>query len=182
MLFSTARLATSPLDAASGGIAALIDLAWQVHMKSLATDQFVVIIDEPENHLHPRLQRTILPGFATAFKKAQFIIATHNPFIVTSMRDASVVVLDFIDKRVHSKDISAVDRAASANKILMNVLGVPFPMPLWVEDEVDRVVESLSSVEINTNTLSDTKDRLTKLGLGGMFPEVVSRLIEKPKA
>ena len=55
-------------------------------------------------------------------------------------------------------------------------------MPLWVEDEVDRVVESLSSVEINANTLSDTKDRLTKLGLGGMFPEVVSRLIEKPKA
>ena len=170
------------LDAASGGIAALIDLAWQVHIKSLATDQFVVVIDEPENHLHPRLQRTVLPGFASAFKKAQFIIATHNPFIVTSMRDASVVVLDFIDKRVHSKDISAIDRAASANKILMNVLGVPFPMPLWVEDEVDRVVESLSNVEINANTLSDTKDRLTKLGLGGMFPEVVSRLIEKPKA
>ena len=101
------------LDAASGGIAALIDLAWQVHMKSLATDQFVVIIDEPENHLHPRLQRTILPGFATAFKKAQFIIATHNPFIVTSMRDASVVVLDFIDKRVHSKDM-AIDRSDRA--------------------------------------------------------------------
>ena len=169
------------LDAASGGIAALMDLAWQVHMKSIVSEEFVAILDEPENHLHPRLQRSVLPGFIKAFPKAQFIVATHNPFIVTSIKDASVVILDFVDRKVRSKDISAVDRAASANKILMDVLGVPFPMPLWVEDEVNRIVASLSTEDINAETLSHTKMELTQLGLGGMFPEVVSRLIDIPK-
>ena len=42
----------------------------------------------------------------------------------------------------------------------MDVLGVPFPMPLWVENEIDRVVASLSEMEINKETLSDTKNQL----------------------
>ena len=167
------------IDAASGGIAALMDLAWQIHMKSLTAEDFVVILDEPENHLHPRLQRAILPGLVDAFPRAQFVTATHNPFVVTSVADARVVVLDFENRKVRSNDLSEIDRAASANQILMDVLGVPFPMPLWVEDEVDKVVASLAEAELNTTILSDTKRRLTELGLGAMFPEVVDRLLKQ---
>ena len=167
------------IDAASGGIAALIDLAWQLHMKSLTSEGFVAVLDEPENHLHPRLQRTILPGLVAAFPETQFIVATHNPFIVTSVEDSKVVILDFVDRKVRSKDLSDIDRAASANQVLMDVLGVPFPMPLWVENEIDRVVSSLSQMEINADTLSDTKNQLKRLGLGNIFPEVVNRLISK---
>lgn len=165
------------LDAASGGIAALMDLAWQIHMKSLTSEAFVVLIDEPENHLHPRLQRTVLSGLVEAFPSAQFVAATHNPFVVTSVADSTVVVLDFVDQKVCSNDLSDVDRAASANQILMDVLGVPFPMPLWVEDEVDRVVASLEEVELSADTLAETRRKLSALGLGDMFPEVVDRLI-----
>ena len=167
------------IDAASGGIAALLDLAWQIHMKSLTSEGFVAVIDEPENHLHPRLQRTVLPGLVAAFPETQFIIATHNPFIVTSVEDSKVVILDFENRKVQSKDLSDIDRAASANQVLMDVLGVPFPMPLWVENEIDRVVASLSEMEINKETLSDTKNQLKRLGLGNMFPEVVNRLVSK---
>lgn len=154
------------IDAASGGVAALIDLSWQIHMKSLTSDSFVVIIDEPENHLHPRLQRTVLPGLIKAFPTAQFIVATHNPFVVTSVEDSAVVVLDFVDGKVRSSDLSDVDRAASANKILTDVLGVPFPMPLWVEDEVDRVVAKLQGAELNADLLTEMRSRLTEIGLG----------------
>ena len=167
------------IDAASGGIAALIDLAWQIHMKSLTSEGFVAVIDEPENHLHPRLQRTVLPGLVDAFPETQFIVATHNPFIVTSVEDSEVVILDFEDRKVRSKTLSDIDRAASANQVLMDVLGVPFPMPLWVENEIDRVVASLSKMEINAETLSDTKNQLKRLGLGDIFPEVVNRLVSK---
>lgn len=163
------------IDAASGGIAALLDLAWQIHMKSLTTDRFVVVLDEPENHLHPKLQRTVLPGLIGAFPQAQFVAATHNPFVVTSVEDSQVVVLDFEEGKVASKDLSGFDRAASANQVLMDVLGVPFPMPLWVEDEVERVVEALGSAEINAETLANTRRKLAEVGLGDMFPEVVDR-------
>ena len=168
------------LDAASGGIAALIDLSWQIHMKSLTSDKFCVVLDEPENHLHPRLQRAVLPGLLEAFSKVQLIVATHNPFVVTSVSESNVVVLDFDSTGfVYSRNLSDFDRAASANQVLSDVLGVPFPMPLWVENEIERVVNMLEGEELTEQILLETKRKLTDLGLGNMFPTVIDRLFDR---
>ncbi len=168
------------LDAASGGIAALIDLSWQIHMKSLTSDAFCVVLDEPENHLHPRLQRTVLPGLLEAFANVQIIAATHNPFVVTSVSESNVIVLDFDSSGfVYSRSLSDFDRAASANQVLADVLGVPFPMPLWVENEVEKLVHMLEGAEITEQVLVETKTKLNDLGLGSMFPTVIDRLFER---
>lgn len=165
------------IDAASGGVSALIDLGWQIHMKSLTTEEFVVVIDEPENHLHPRLQRSVLPSLIKAFPRTQFVVATHNPFVVTSVPESSVVVLDFFEGKVVSKNMSAFDRAASANQVLADVLGVPFPMPVWVEDHINQIVHTLEGMQLTADVLRETKNQLMQLGLGDLFPNVVDRLI-----
>ena len=165
------------LDAASGGIAALIDVAWQIYMRSRSDATFTVLMDEPENHLHPSLQRSMLPGLIEAFPQAQFIVATHNPFVVTSVRDSNVTVLDFVDGRVESTKLEDVDRSATANQVLTDVLGVPFPAPLWVEDEVDRIVNSVQGQELTTELLSSLRAQLSSIGLGYLFPVVVDRLL-----
>ena len=165
------------LDAASGGIAALVDVAWQIYMRSRSDKTFTVLMDEPENHLHPSLQRSVLPGLLSAFPQAQFIVCTHNPFVVTSVRESNVVVLDFIDRRVMSTKLQDVDRSASANRVLTDVLGVPFPAPLWVENEVDNIVASVAGKELTAELLSALRTRLISVGLGHLFPEVVDRLL-----
>ena len=167
------------LDAASGGLAALIDVAWQIYMRSRLSEEFTVLIDEPENHLHPSLQRALLPGLVKAFPQAQFIAATHNPFVVTSVSDSHVVVLDFVDGRVESTQLKdeEVDRSATVNQVLTDVLGVPFPAPLWVELELDRIVESVQGKELNAETLSGLRSKLTRVGLGHLFPEVIDRVL-----
>ena len=76
------------LDAVSGGVASIIDIAWQIFMYATGDTPFAVTLDEPENHLHPELQRTLLGTFLSAFPNVQFICATHNPFIVTSIPDS----------------------------------------------------------------------------------------------
>lgn len=81
------------LDASSGGIMSIIDLAWQIFLYSHDKDEFVVTIDEPENHLHPSMQRSLLNDFVKAFPKAQFIVVTHSPFIVSSIRESNVYAL-----------------------------------------------------------------------------------------
>ena len=84
------------LDAVSGGIGALIELAWQIYMFSTKeVSEFVVLIDEVENHLHATMQRAILPDFLTAFPNVQFIVSTHNPLIVGSVKDSNVYVLKY---------------------------------------------------------------------------------------
>ena len=165
------------LDAASGGIAALLDLAWQIYMRSRTDPAFTVLMDEPENHLHPRLQRTVLPGLSTAFRQAQFIISTHNPFVVTSVRDSNVTVLDFVDSRVRSTELSNVDRSATANQVLTDVLGVPFPAPIWVENEVERIVNSARNQDLSTELLTDLRAQLNTIGIGYLFPKLVDRLL-----
>ena len=165
------------LDAASGGIAALVDVAWQIYMRSRSDATFTVLMDEPENHLHPRLQRSVLPGLLSAFPQAQFIIATHNPFVVTSVRDSNVIVLDFVKGRVQSTKLQDVDRSATANQVLTDILGVSFPVPLWVEDEVEKIVSSVRDKNLTTELLSTLRTRLNAIGLGHLFPEVIDRLL-----
>ena len=165
------------LDAASGGIAALVDVAWQIYMRSRTDTTFTVLMDEPENHLHPRLQRSVLPGLLDAFPEAQFVVSTHNPFVVTSVRDSNVIVLDFVEDRVESKSLAHVDRSATANQVLTDVLGVPFPAPVWVENEVDRIVNSARDQDLSTEFLSSLRAELNTIGIGYLFPKLVERLL-----
>ena len=53
----------------------------------------VVIIDEIEQHLHPKWQSNILPSLEKHFPQVQFIVATHSPLVVSSSED-DVLVLE----------------------------------------------------------------------------------------
>lgn len=48
----------------------------------------IVLIDEIETHLHLGMQKIILPLLTTMFPNIQFIVTTHSPFILNSLRDA----------------------------------------------------------------------------------------------
>ena len=48
----------------------------------------IVLIDEPETHLHLALQRQIMPILTKLFPNIQFIVATHSPFILSSLPNA----------------------------------------------------------------------------------------------
>jgi predicted ATPase len=165
------------LDAASGGVAAIIDVAWQLYMKNLLDPNFVAVFDEPENHLHPEMQRSMMPGLLNAFPGVQFIVATHNPFIVTSVEDSAVIVLNYVDDRVVSSRLDEVDRSASANRVLTDVLGLPAPIPLWVQDRLDQVIGRFTDRELTADSLSELRADLQRSGLGSLFPDVINRLV-----
>lgn len=56
--------------------------------------QGLVLIDEIETHLHIDLQKKILPFLTRFFPKIQFIVTTHSPFVLTSLKDAVVYDLE----------------------------------------------------------------------------------------
>ena len=79
--------------------------------------QVIVLIDEPETHLHPRWQRTVLPSLheairgwhAEAAPEVQILVATHSPLVLASMEphfDAdkdALWVLDLVNGVVQLK-------------------------------------------------------------------------------
>jgi len=165
------------LDAVSGGVSSIIDIAWQIFMFSDLDSEFVVTLDEPENHLHPELQRTFLSNLLKAFPKAQFVVASHSPFIVGSVPDSNVYVMNYYESsRVHSQLLDTVNRAGSSNEILRDVLGLEFTMPLWVEKRLDDLVAEFEGRDFSTESLKALRARMSELGLERYIPDTVARI------
>lgn len=166
-------------DAVSGGLSAIIDMSWQLYMATIVNDRCVAVIDEPENHLHPTLQKTLLPDFIEAFPGVQFIVATHNPFIVGSVAESNVYVLDYNAEqpsRVVSTKLDLVNKAASSNEILRDVLGLTHTKPVWVEMKIDDLIDKYSSRTLTEDDFLDLRNEMKDIGLDHLFPETLSRL------
>lgn len=146
-----------PLDAMSGGVSAIFGMAWQIHVYGADKPGCTVIIDEPENHLHPSMQREFLTLLRGAFPRYRFIVSTHSPFIVSSDPEASVYGLIYSEsKKIISKKLTHADLTGSPNKILREILDVPTTLPVWVEDKIRSVLEKYEDD-------SDTEDKANRI-------------------
>ena len=71
----------------------LIEIAWRCYTLNpfLGKDAFaktrgIVTIDEVDLHLHPKWQQRIVPILAEAFPNIQFVITTHSPIVLSSVK------------------------------------------------------------------------------------------------
>lgn len=179
------------LDSGSGGINAVIEISWQLYLFSLTNPSFVATLDEPENHLHPSMQRSILSNLIRAFPNVQFIVATHSPFIVSAVEDSYVYALRFANgnsaldessntpqRRVRSVKLDQTTKSGSASEILKEVLGVSVSIPDWAQSRLDGIVRSYENIEIDTATLKALRIELTEAGFSEFYPEALAKLVE----
>jgi hypothetical protein len=67
-----------------------------------------VLIDEIDLHLHPSLQRTLVPRLRAALPRVQWVVTTHSPLVLSSFDTAEIVALDrdepggvrFLDRQI----------------------------------------------------------------------------------
>lgn len=79
--------------------------------KDLTKISGLLLIDEIENHLHPKWQKKILGIIRRTFPNLQIILTTHSPFVVSSIEGARVytcvskgdfsVIVDETDRYTH---------------------------------------------------------------------------------
>jgi len=160
------------LDAMSGGINDIFAMAWQIHMYGYRKATCTVLIDEPENHLHPSMQRSFLPSIAKAFPNYKFIIATHSPFILSSMPEARVYGLIYKEhNKIFSDVIEGADLSGTPNKILREILDVPSNLPIWTEEKIKTIVDSAKELE-GEEKANKIIDELDKLGFSDMISDI----------
>jgi predicted ATPase len=171
------------IDEASGGLSAIVEMAWQIFLRSRNQPRFTVLIDEPENHLHPSLQREILPALLSAFPTVQFIVATHSPFVVTATPDSGVFVLDYDDdQRVTSRPLDYVNRSASADETLRRVLGVESTVPVWAEARFRSILDEYLTPNISAERMRALRIALEQNGLEAHFPDAVIAASDQEEA
>ena len=79
----------------------------------------VLLIDEIENHLHPKWQKSILTILRETFPKLQIILTTHSPFIVSSATDARFYVCVSQPGYSEVKDVTDVYENLPVEEVLL---------------------------------------------------------------
>lgn len=79
----------------------------------------VVLIDEIDLHLHPKWQRSVVEDLRRTFPKIQFIVTTHSPFIIQSLKPGELIDLNEGEPAEYTNE--------SIEDITENVMGVPLP-------------------------------------------------------
>ena len=94
----------------------------------------VVLIDEIDLHLHPRWQRVALPSLRNVFPRLQFVVTTHSPQVLSSVKNRQARLL-FDGKEyavlVDGRDTNAIlrehmhtdDRDAEGRRALQELHG-----------------------------------------------------------
>lgn len=152
------------LDSVSGGISSIIDIVWQVFMTEKPAP--FIVIDEIENHLHPSMQRRILPDLIKAFPNIQFIISTHSPFVINSVSDCHLYVLQKnINGYIESTQLDIENHLTDAVDVLKDVLGVSVILPIWREQELNSIMNKHTGKYLNKQVLMELKSDLSRIGM-----------------
>ncbi|HSS47618.1 MAG TPA: AAA family ATPase [Thermoanaerobaculia bacterium] len=105
LLFGQAGISVEAIDLPDGfrsTVAWLADLCATWHEtvpKEAATSdptkiRGIVMLDEIDLHLHPGLQRALVPRLREALPNVQFFVTTHSPLVLSSFDRAELVALD----------------------------------------------------------------------------------------
>lgn len=99
-------------DGYKGTICLIADIAYrmavlnpQLEDKVLEETGGIVLIDEVDLHLHPAWQQRILGDLMEIFPKVQFIVSTHAPAVINTVKSESIRVLENLELRIPDGEV-----------------------------------------------------------------------------
>ncbi|ABM31129.1 ATP-binding protein [Paracidovorax citrulli] len=105
----------------------------------------VLLMDEPENNLHPQWQRDLMSAIFDVCDKVRLdghvIISTHSPLIVGSVPESSSVV----DMSSEPTRLSLVSYGASSDELLLSQFGVGSSRNAIVVETIQRAISMVEN-------------------------------------
>lgn len=132
-------------DMMSAGFKAMINITAEIAHRCIELNGFlgleavkktpgIVMIDEVDLYLHPHWQQHILSDLQTAFPEIQFIVTTHSPFIVQSVKSKNVITLDGV-KGDSNPDMRSIEDIAVTE---MNMDTARFPRYQQMVEQAEK--------------------------------------------
>ena len=162
------------LDQLSGGYRAVLalaaDLAWRMaqgnpHLDNPLESEAIVLIDEVDLHLHPSWQQRILDDLTRTFPNAQFIVSTHSPQVLTTVRPEHIVELyREKDGSVVAGSPASATYGAEAGDVLSSVMGTnQRPSGNEFTDTLEKYMRLVSDGEGETEETLTLRKKLEAL-------------------
>jgi predicted ATP-binding protein involved in virulence len=142
------QLTASQLSSGFRAMLALVmDLARRMadlnpHLDDPLESPGVVLIDEVDLHLHPRWQQLVVKGLLSAFPNVQFVMTTHSPQVLTTLREQNILRLEWSDEKLTLVPVPSTEGAESS-RMLTSVMGVSQRPPAEVSQFVDDLEQYL---------------------------------------
>ena len=101
----------------------------------------IIMIDEVDMHLHPEWQQMVLTALMDAFPLIQFIVTTHSPQVLTTVKRECIRILEQNDKGswfapLPSEEIKGLESSIALNDV-MDVNPIPdVPEAQWLKDYI----------------------------------------------
>lgn len=136
--------------ASSGELALISSLLFIV---TNTRDRPLIIIDEPENSLHPNWQREYVDKLlaSVSYRNATILIATHAPLVVTgALADSPDVVSVFEVRNGRPRDLE-LDKNQSTNgieEVLWRAFDVVTPANHFVSEQIVNAISRFEKREI----------------------------------
>lgn len=94
----------------------------------LDTKDSIILIDEPERSLYPDMQMDLMDHYQRLAPKAQFVVATHSPFVAASFEPEERFILYFNEEGKVQVRPGKSPIGDDPNDILKNDFGLEFLM------------------------------------------------------
>jgi len=139
-----------PLSDASSG--ELMILSTLMHISSYIDSNSIILIDEPENSLHPRWQQQYVENILDLFSYYQpkLIIATHSPLIIPLEAEGAGIY------EIYDGIAYKIDQPSNNNEeVLADVFGVVTPENRFLSDEMVRLLNRLDEDSLQVQEALD---------------------------
>lgn len=156
------------------------------HFADLELAHGIVLIDELENHLHPRWKMQVMSALRRALPKVQFVVTTHDPLCLRGMQDGEVVVVqrDAEGAITLLEDLPSLKGMRAEQLLTSDYFGLSSTVDPETELAVARFAEAVAD-RPDERVTSDAVSRLTLGDSAGeqVIQEALKRFLsarEKP--
>lgn len=124
----------------------------------------LVLIDEVDMHLHPEWQQVVLSGLVSAFPNVQFIVTTHSPQVLSTVRRENIRILRETETGHEAVMPDFSPLAQEAGDALARVMGTSVHAPLPVLETVQRYEQKVRAGLEASDEAGDLKRTLDAAG------------------
>lgn len=152
-----------PINNISTGTKQLLLTALPLY--KLNTTNAIILIDEPERSLYPDMQMELMEYYHNLAPDAQFIVATHSPFIAASFEPEERFILYFDEEGKVAVRRGSSPIGDDPNDILYNDFGINY-INKYGQQKYKEYLELKQKIyfEENENTKKEYIEKLEKLG------------------
>ena len=164
----------SMLDASSGELVLITSI---VYLSTIITEKTVILIDEPENSLHPKWQMDYAKILLDIFYLYQpkIIIATHSPLIINGaelfIESPKIYKAEKFNFELQSKE------PLNMEEIYFRFFDITTPQNRFLSNRIVRLLNTLASEKISFNDFASAIYKIEKKSYDPKQIEVLKSIV-----